>query len=98
MSGPDPRKVHATRQTLRKHRAARKPKPRGARVMRTQGLSRKLAATLAGAVGAQLVAFAVNWIQSGQFDRVELAQLVGVAGTVALGTITGYLAQPDRRP
>lgn len=52
--------------------------------VRTVGLARKIAA----AVGAQTVALLVNLIASGSFDRVEFAQLVGVALTIVLGWIT----------
>jgi hypothetical protein len=62
---------------------------------KTKGISSKLLATLWGAAGAQTVAFVVNWISSGEFDRVELAQLIGVALTVGLGGLAGYLGKPD---
>jgi hypothetical protein len=38
----------------------------------------------------QVVALLVNWIATGEFDRVELAQVIGVA----LTAIVGYLASP----
>lgn len=64
---------------------------------RTAGLSNKVAKTLWGACGAQAVAFLVSLIATGQFDRVELAQLVGVAATAAGGLLAGYAASPDKQ-
>lgn len=64
---------------------------------RTAGLSNKVAKTLWGACGAQAVALVTNLIATGQFDRVELAQLVGVAATAVGGLIVGYAAQPDEQ-
>jgi hypothetical protein len=63
----------------------------------TVGLSSKLIGTLIGACGAQLVAFVVNLISSGEFDRTEAAQLVGLALTAVFGVIVGYIAQPDQQ-
>jgi hypothetical protein len=98
MTGPDPRKVHKTREVLRKHRAPRKTtSSTGGREVRTQGLSRKLTATLIGAVGTQVIAFVVNLLASGEFNRTELAQIVGIGLTAAFGTVAGYLSQPDKQ-
>ena len=63
--------------------------------MRTVGISRKLVGTLVGAIAAPTIAFVVNWISSGQFDRVELSQLVQIVLTAVFGAVTGYLSQPD---
>jgi hypothetical protein len=41
-------------------------------------------------VALQIVAFLVNLIASGDFDRTELAQLVGLA----LTAVVGYFASP----
>jgi hypothetical protein len=41
-------------------------------------------------VAAQIIAFLVNLIASGEFNRTELAQLVGLA----LTAVVGYLASP----
>lgn len=49
--------------------------------MKTVGLSKKIIA----AAGAQFVALVVNLIASGQFDRVEWAQVVGIVLTTVLG-------------
>lgn len=65
--------------------------------MRTDGFSNKVAKTLWGACGAQATALLVNLIATGTFDRVELAQLVGVALTAAGGVLVGYQAAPDRQ-
>jgi hypothetical protein len=62
---------------------------------KTKGFSNKLIATLWGADGAQITAFLVNWISSGEFDRVELAQLVGVVLTTVFGVVAGYVGKPD---
>ena len=64
-------------------------------MLETVGFSKKVLATVATAVGAQLVALAVNWISTGAFDRVEVAQLVGAALTAVLGVIAGYAAPPN---
>lgn len=62
---------------------------------RTAGLSNKVAKTLWGACGAQATVLVVNLISTGQFDRVELAQLVGVAATAVGGLVAGFAASPD---
>lgn len=64
---------------------------------RTRGLSNKVVATLAGACGAQTVAFVTNWIASGDLDRVGLSQLVGLALTALFGLAAGYRAEPDEQ-
>jgi len=64
---------------------------------RTRGLSRKVIATLAGACGAQTVAFVTTWIATGALDRVGLSQLVGVALTALFGLAAGYRAAPDEQ-
>lgn len=64
---------------------------------RTVGLSNKVAKTLWGACGAQAVALVTNLIATGQFDRVEVAQLVGVAATAVGGLLAGYRAEPDEQ-
>lgn len=63
--------------------------------MSTVGLSNKLVKTLIAACGAQLVALIVQVIATGEFDRVALAQLVGVAVTALFGFVGGYAAAPD---
>jgi hypothetical protein len=63
--------------------------------LRTVGISRKLLAAVWGACGAQAIALVTNLIASGQFDRVELAQVIGVAATAAGGVLAGYWAAPD---
>lgn len=63
----------------------------------TSGLSNKVAKTLWGACGVQLIALATNLIATGAFDRVELAQLVGVAATAVGGLLLGYTAAPDEQ-
>jgi hypothetical protein len=63
--------------------------------MVTIGFSKKVAATLAAACGAQLIALLVQWISTGAFDRVELAQLVGAGLTALFGVIAGYKAPPN---
>lgn len=54
--------------------------------MVTRGISPKVWAPTA----ALLVTFVVNLIASGEFDRTELAQLIGAAMTA----VVGYLAAP----
>jgi hypothetical protein len=51
--------------------------------LQTIGFSKKVLA----AVGAQTVALIVNFIASGEFDRVEVAQVVGLGLTAALGYV-----------
>jgi hypothetical protein len=64
----------------------------------TDGFSNKVAKTLWGACGAQATALLVNYVASGgSFDRVELAQLVGVALTALGGLVAGYRAAPDEQ-
>lgn len=63
--------------------------------MKTIGFSKKVLATVATAVGAQLAAFVVSWIASGELDRTELASLVGAALTAGLGVAAGYYAPPN---
>jgi hypothetical protein len=63
----------------------------------TDGFSNKVAKTLWGACGAQATALLVNYLASGVFDRVELAQLVGVALTALGGLVAGYAAAPDEQ-
>lgn len=54
--------------------------------VRTRGISPKVWAPVA----VQLAALIVSLIASGEFDRTELAQLVGVA----LTALIGYMASP----
>lgn len=63
--------------------------------MRTVGFSHKVLATVIGAVSAQLVAFVVALVATGEFDRVALGQLVGVALTAVFGVLVGYQASPS---
>lgn len=67
------------------------------RGQRTVGLSNKVAKTLWGACGAQFTALVVNLVATGAFDRVEAAQLVGVALTAVGGLVAGYRAAPDEQ-
>lgn len=54
--------------------------------MKTRGISPKVWAPTA----ALLITFVVNLIASGEFDRTEIAQLVGAV----LTAVVGYLAGP----
>lgn len=53
--------------------------------MKTHGISPKVWAPVA----AQLVAFLVNLIASGAFDRTELAQIAGAGLTAFFGFLAG---------
>lgn len=55
--------------------------------MNTIGFSRKIAAVVA----AQLIALGTNWIVSGSFSKVELAQALTALGTA----LVGFLAPPN---
>lgn len=60
--------------------------------LRTVGFSKKVLATVLAACGGQLIAFCTTLLATGSFDRVEAAQLLGVALTAALGVVAGYAA------
>jgi hypothetical protein len=63
--------------------------------VQTIGFSKKVAAAVITACGAQLIALVVQVVATGEFDRVAAAQLVGVALTAVLGTYAGYQAPPN---
>lgn len=63
--------------------------------MRTVGFSNKVFVTVLAAVSTQLVAFVVNLVATGVFDRVAAAQLVGVGLTAVFGVLAGYQAAPS---
>lgn len=41
------------------------------------------------------MALVVNLAATGEFDRVELAQLINLGLTAVLGTLAGYWARPN---
>lgn len=63
--------------------------------MKTVGFSKKVLAAVLAACGAQAAALLVQVIATGQFDRVAVAQLVGVGLTAVLGVAAGYKAPPN---
>lgn len=63
--------------------------------MKTTGISNKLLQTLLGACGAQVIALLVTLAATGEFDRVQWAQVGGLALSALLGLALGYRADPD---
>lgn len=63
--------------------------------MTTVGFSKKVAAAILTACGAQAIALVVQLASSGAWDRAEWASLLGVALTATLGTYAGYRAPPN---
>jgi hypothetical protein len=100
MTGPSKDEVERVREA---NRRAGTPSTSGTTVaspgtaIRTDGLSRKLLSAVVAAVGTQVVALLVNLISTGKFDKVEAAQLVGIALTAVFGVLAGYLSQPDKQ-
>lgn len=63
--------------------------------MFTVGWSNKLIHTLLGAVGGQVIALVVALASTGEFDRVQWAQVGGLALSALLGLVLGRQAAPD---
>lgn len=58
--------------------------------LRTQGISNKLINTLYGAIGAQLTALLVTLAATGEFDRLQWAQIAGLAITAVAGIVSNH--------
>src|SRR3954462_12524953 len=102
MTGPDREQVERVREANRQAQQASVGggttyAGAGGAPVRTLGISRKLLSTVLAAIGTQVLALLVNWVSTGKFDKVEVAQAVGIVLTAIFGSLSGVVAKPDKQ-